>query len=102
MVKRIEWSDQAKKQLRAIKNYYTDQVNSTVANDLIKDLTDRVSILYQNPKAGPIEELLPDYSESFRYLVEGNYKIIYWINHDLITISSVFDCRQNPARMRVL
>ena len=34
-----------------------------------------------------------------RYLVEGNYKIIYWHDGTLIKIASVFDCRQNPSKL---
>jgi len=52
--------------------------------------------------AGPKEELLNDYPEEFRYLVESNYKIIYWKKENLITIASVFDCRQNPGKIRKL
>ena len=40
--------------------------------------------------------------EDFRCLVEGNYKIIYWKEDEIITIASVFDCRQNPKKMKKL
>lgn len=40
--------------------------------------------------------------EDFRYLVESNFKIIYWIENNKITIASVFDCRQNPENMKIL
>jgi hypothetical protein len=33
-------------------------------------------------------------------LIEGNYKIIYWIDNQNIKIAAVFDCRQNPAKMK--
>jgi hypothetical protein len=61
-----------------------------------------VSILESNPFSGPKEELLIDYPEEFRYLVESNYKIIYWKKDNLITIASVFDCRQNPDKIKKL
>lgn len=48
---------------------------------------------------GPKEELLSDYPVDYRYLVESNYKIIYWKKENLITIASVFDCRQNPEKI---
>jgi hypothetical protein len=38
--------------------------------------------------------------EDFRYLVESNYKIIYWKEDEIITIASVFDCRQNPEKSK--
>lgn len=53
-----------------------------------------------NPFVGSIEELLRDYPEDYRYLVESNYKIIYWHKDHVITIASVFDCRQNPKKIR--
>ncbi len=42
------------------------------------------------------KNLLIDYPEEFRYLVESNYKIIYWKKENLITI----DYRQNPGKIR--
>jgi hypothetical protein len=58
--------------------------------------------LESNPFSGPKEELLSHYPEEFRYLVESNFKIIYWKNDNLITIASVFDCRQNPDKIKKL
>lgn len=34
------------------------------------------------------------------YLVSGNYKIIYLIDENLITIATIFDCRQNPVKLK--
>ncbi|HPI71416.1 MAG TPA: type II toxin-antitoxin system RelE/ParE family toxin, partial [Tenuifilaceae bacterium] len=59
-------------------------------------------VLETNPLIGPKEELLVEHPEDFRYLVESNYKIIYWKNGNLITIASVFDCRQNPEKIKKL
>jgi len=30
----------------------------------------------------------------------SNYKVIYWIEEHLIKISAVFNCRQNPKKMK--
>jgi hypothetical protein len=48
---------------------------------------------------GKREELLLDHPKGFRYLVEGNYKILYWISENEINIASIFDCRQNPVKI---
>jgi toxin ParE1/3/4 len=61
-----------------------------------------VSILEITPFAGTKEELLAECPEGYRYLIESNYKIIYWKKENLITIASVFDCRQNPFKIRKL
>ena len=97
---RIEWSDLSERQLKDIFDYYSIEVSPSFARKMINRIIDRVSILESNPFAGPKEELLNEYPEDYRYLVESNYKIIYWKKDNLITISSVFDCRQNPEKVK--
>lgn len=97
---RIEWSELSERQLKDIFDYYSFEANSRIAKKIITKIIDRVSILENNPFAGPKEELLSTYPEDYRYLVESNYKIIYWKKENLITIASVFDCRQNPNKIR--
>ncbi len=36
----------------------------------------------------------------YRFIVVGNYKIIYWAEDNLIKIVAVFDTRQNPEKIR--
>jgi toxin ParE1/3/4 len=97
---RIEWSELSEKQLKDIFDYYSFEVSSGVAKKIINRIIDRVSILESNPLAGTKEELLNDYPENYKYLVESNYKIIYWKKGKCITIASVFDCRQNPEKIK--
>jgi len=102
MEMRIEWSELSEGQLNDIFDYYSSEVDPKIAKKIIDKIISRVSILEKNPFAGPKEELLSNYPEDFRYLVESNYKIIYWIKEDLATIASVFDCRQNPLKIKKL
>lgn len=97
---RIEWSELSEKQLKDIFDYYSIVASPRIARNVINKITDRVSILEANPLAGSKEELLRSYPEDFRYLVESNYKIIYWKKDNVITIASVFDCRQNPEKIK--
>ena len=97
---RIEWSELSERQLHDIFDYYSVEVNLKTARKIVKRIIERVSILESNPLAGAKEELLSDYPEDYRYLVENNYKIIYWKKENLITIASVFDCRQNPTKIK--
>ena len=97
---RIEWSELSEKQLKDIFDYYSFEANPRIARKIINKIIDSVSILEGNPLAGPKEELLSGYPEDFRYLVESNYKIIYWKKENVITIASVFDCRQNPEKIK--
>ena len=96
----IVWSANAQDQLKDINDYYSEVAGDRVAKRLINQLIERTFILEKNPKAGQKEELLKDYKEEFRFLVEGNYKILYWIEKNIITISSIFDCRQNPIKIK--
>jgi len=96
----IEWSDLAEKQLRSIYDYFYIKASPSVAKRIINKIVQRVSILEKNSFVGPKEALLTDYPEEFRYLVESNYKIIYWVKENTITIASVFDCRQDPEGMK--
>ena len=49
-----------------------------------------------------IEELLIDRKSVYRYIVCGNFKIIYSIDKELklIKIADVFDTRQNPIKIK--
>ena len=97
---RIEWSELSEKQLKNIFDLYSFEASPRIARKLINRLIDRVSLLESNPSIGSKEELLSEYPEDFRYLVESNYKIIYWRKESLITIASVFDCRLNPEKIK--
>lgn len=98
----IKWSELSERQLKDIFDFYSNEVISRIAKKIINKIIKRVSILETNPFAGHKEELLSNYPEDFRYHVECNYKIIYWKKETQITIASVFDCRQNPEKIRKL
>ena len=97
---RIEWSELSEKQLKDIFDYYSFAASPRIARKIVDRILERVSILETNTLVGPKEELLVEYSEDFRYLVESNYKILYWIKGNLIPIESVFECRQNPENIK--
>lgn len=97
---RIEWSELSERQLKDIFDYYSFEVSPRIARKIINKIINRVSVLESNPLAGPKEELLKGYTEDFRYLVENNYKIIYWEKDHIITIASVFNCSQNPEKIK--
>jgi toxin ParE1/3/4 len=97
---RIEWSELSERQLKDLFVFYSFEASPRIAVKLINRIVNRVSILASNPSIGSKEELLSEYTEDFRYLVESNYKIIYWQKENVITIASVFDCRLNPEKIK--
>ncbi len=99
---RIVWSELSERQLKGIFDYYSVAASQRIARKIINRIINRVFLLEKNPYAGTKEELLINYDEEFRYLVDRNYKVIYWKDENLITIASVFDCRQNPEKIKLL
>jgi plasmid stabilization system protein ParE len=99
MVRKVVWTDPAKERLREITNYLRREAGARTANKIRDAISSRPEILVTNPLAGPREGSLEKYPDGFRYLVEGNYKIIYFVVDTEIVISTVFDCRRDPARL---
>jgi len=96
---KIEWSELSQLQLRDIFDYYSFRANSDVARKIINSIVNKPIILLNHPKLGQIDELLIHHKKEFRYLVEGNYKIIYWVDKNVIRLVSVFDTRRNPEKL---
>lgn len=101
MALKIFWTDSARFQLKEIFNYYRDVSGLRIAQMLKNKIFDRTWQLAKFPESGPLEPLLSSRKLDYLYLVEGNYKIIYWIDNQNIIIAAVFDCRQNPTKMQV-
>jgi plasmid stabilization system protein ParE len=88
--------------LEAIFDYYKNRADAGVAQNIVGRLTSATIILKTNPTIGQIEELLKKRKYQYRYLVSGNYKIIYRITDTYVMIAAVFDCRQNPKKMKMI
>lgn len=97
---KVFWTDTAKYQLEEIFDYYSHKASLSLARKLVKQIVNRTIQLEQNPKSGSLELLLSKRKFEYRYLVEGNYKIIYWIEADFIKIAAVFDSRQNEKKIK--
>jgi plasmid stabilization system protein ParE len=97
----VIWSDSAIEELREIYNYYYFKAGRKTANKLTNTIVDLTIKLEQTPRIGQKEELLAHLKKEIRYLVSGNYKIVYLIEDNLVTIATVFDCRQNPRKLKI-
>lgn len=82
-------------------NITNTKLEKKIAKKIITEIVDRTLILEQNSKAGQVEELLVNRKYEFRYLISGNYKIIYYIHKEInkIIVANVFDSRQNPSKL---
>ena len=97
---KIFWTETALNQLEGIFDFYSVIVDANTARKIVTNIVDKTIVLEKTPHIGQVEELLIKRKLEYRYLVEGNYKIIYWIEETEIKVASVFDCRQNPKKMQ--
>lgn len=96
---KIVWTDFAIKNLKEIFDYYSTRVNIKVAHRIRLQILKSSRQLKYNPNSGSIEHSLISLDKNHRYLVSGNYKLIYRILDNQVIINDVFDTRQNPSNM---
>lgn len=99
---KIYWTDSAKIEVKSIYVFLKRGASAGVAKKITKEITDQVKLLIDQPYLGKVEQQLINSSREFRHLIYSNYKIIYWINLDKnqIEIWDVFDCRQEPVKIK--
>lgn len=96
---KIIWTEFAIENLKIIFDYYVSKANRKVAHKIRKQIFESTKQLIQNPKSGQIELHLEKLNQQHRYILSGNYKIIYKLDREYIIINDVFDARQNPITM---
>jgi len=96
---KIIWTDFAIENLKEIFDYYSENATKKVAHKIKKQILTSTKQLLDYPESGQVEFHLQKLNQNHRYLVSGNYKIIYRINEDQVIISDVFDTRQEPTKM---
>ncbi len=91
----------AENKLDDIYEYYKFKANKRVAKRIVTAIADKTDILAKQLEIGQIETYLSHRLVEYRYLVQDNYKIVYWNNKSAnrVEIANVFDTRQNPVKM---
>ncbi len=98
---RIEWSTVSKARLKEIFDYHLSVAGLRTANKILGKIDSRIfRILPHSPRAGEREWSLEDEPQGFRRLVEGNYKIVYCVEDDIVKIVDIWDCRRDPVALR--
>lgn len=90
----------AEDSLRQIYRYFKSISQGKVGRKIRKNVITKSLSLKEFPYKGQIEDNLTHLGKGHRYLVEGNYKIIYRLEDDVIFITDIFDTRQDPERMK--
>jgi len=97
----VFWSEFASLQLLNIHQYYKSVAGYKVANKIKSKIFEASRQLYAHPLSGQLESNLEHLNQGHRYLVSGNYKIIYKPIPEGILITDIFDARQDPQKMNV-
>ncbi len=87
------------KRLGEIITYLSEHNGEGYAVDLAERIVQRTLELEVNPRLGAVEHLIKDPVREYRRLVEGHYKIIYWIAEHDVRIADIFDSRRDPSEM---
>lgn len=95
----IIWTHFAIENLKVIFDFYTIKASKKVAHKIRVQILNATEQLINHPTSGQKEIHLQKLKKDFRYIVSGNYKIIYKVEGAQIIISDVFDTRQNPDKM---
>jgi toxin ParE1/3/4 len=90
------WS---KGQLRGIYDFYKGIGSPKKGRKIRVSIHKKVLHLKDFPLLGREEEMLSSLGQGHRYVVEGQYKIIYRIIEETIYITDIFDTRRNPDAM---
>lgn len=95
---KIVFTARAEKDLENIYSYLFE-VAPHVADKIVLAIISKTEQLITHPISAPEEPFLKSWGFNYRFLVEGNYKIIYTVSADIIYIIQVFDARQDPSKM---
>ena len=100
---KVIWTDFAKYQLREAVQYYKEVAGIRIANSIKAKIYEKTRKISRFPEIGQKENNPIIASLDYRYLVSGNYKIIYPVikSGGIILIVSVFDTRQDPDDLKV-
>ena len=96
---KVDITDFANQQLIDIFKYYATEVSENTASRLINKIIEAIEELGRLPSIGTKEVLLEKLKLNHKYIVTGNYKIIFRVEAETIYITDIFDCRQNPNKI---
>lgn len=91
-------TDFAWETLQGIYKHYL-KVAAYKADEILEELIDRTKQLEYHPLSGPAEPFYTKCGFNYRFLVHGNFKIIYKVERDMVFIMRFFDARQSPEKM---
>jgi toxin ParE1/3/4 len=95
----VFFTQQALNDLESIYEYYCEHKEDK-AKEIVNDIVKRTEQLSELPYSGTIDSFLELWGLKHRFLVEGNYKIMYKVTTNAVFVTQIFDTRQNPEKLR--
>lgn len=89
------WTNEAFDDLLQIEDF----LGIDKASKVIDTIIERTRQLQDFPLSGKIQPTQT--RQEYRFLVEGNYKIIYSFRSNKVYINTIFDTRQDPEKLKV-
>jgi toxin ParE1/3/4 len=96
----VVWTEFAENQLDEIFDFYSVEAGFEKAHEIVLRIIKASQILGIHPELGQIETLLKGRKDEIRYLLDKNFKILYFNRGGLIVIVDVFDTRMNPETIK--
>jgi plasmid stabilization system protein ParE len=80
---------------------FVSLISENVAINIYNEILDSVETLRLFPYIAPIEPYLNGFSKQYRSLVvKKRFKVVYYVKNKNINIVTIWDCRQNPNRLK--
>lgn len=96
MIKWIEYSPEAVKDLQGIEKYISVELdNSQSAERIVDKIINKIDRLADLPEIGAPLSSRVDVKTDYRYLVCGNYNVFYRIEYKTVKIIRVLNARRN-------
>lgn len=99
---KVVLTDQSLKRLEISLRFYLEELEIPKAQVIrIKNrLMRRVRSLSKSPYKGQYEPYLSRLKQGHRRLIEGNFKIVYRVEDNIIYVVDFFDSRDDPGKMK--
>ncbi|MFN8355737.1 MAG: type II toxin-antitoxin system RelE/ParE family toxin [Spirosomataceae bacterium] len=96
MIYPVIWTNAALDDLLAIEEFLGE---GALAEKVIDNLIARAEQIQLFPLSGT--QMVTSQNREYRFLVEGNYKIIYSFRAEKVSIHAIFDTRQDPNKLKI-
>jgi len=95
--RKIIWSNRARIKLFKILEYYIERnKNKTYSSKLYKTFNKEFKILLKHPEIGIKTDV-----ELVRGIIIEDYILYYEYSNESIIVHTIWDCRQNPDKLRI-